>query len=312
MNQALKKTPYNLLSELYAQENNLANRKISLLVSIIIHGVLLVLFYFFFKYAPPNPPLPDYGVELNFGVDEEGFGNLQTLAPANENPLDAAPGTPKPEVPTPKPDQAETPVAPALVEDEINTTQEESPVEVPIEKINKPVKKAEPEKPLEKPAKPQKDNKPEPVAPAPQAENGGLGRAGSSSATAGNNNGDRPGKVGDQGSKEGTLDSRNLYGTPGGGNGSGNGASLDMAGWVWDKRPDQTDASAEEGKIVFQIQVDGDGTLISVRVLEKTVSPKVVQFYQNQIENLEFSKTADNKSTAAISAGRITIVIKSR
>ena len=185
----------NLLSDLYAQDTKPANSRISLVISLGIHGLLFVVFYFFFKYAPPNPPLPDYGVELNFGIDEEGFGELQTLAPANDNPNDAAPGTPEPEVVTPEPVPPTPSVAPAVVNDDVVTTTEESPVEIPEKKIAKPAKEIAVEKPVEKPAPPRIVENPKPVAPAPKADDGGLGRSGITSSTAGNNNGDRPGKV---------------------------------------------------------------------------------------------------------------------
>jgi hypothetical protein len=123
-----------------------------------------------------------------------------------------------------------------------------------------------------------------------------------------NNNGDRPGQVGDQGRRDGTLDAKGLYGNAG----TGTGSNLDLAGWNWDSKPDKIDPFDEEGKIVFEIQVDDEGNLVRVRPVEKTVSPKVVQFYQSQVENLTFSKTRDNASPAPISTGRITIIIRSR
>lgn len=291
---------------------NSKNQKIGLATSIIAHGIVLTLCYFFLKWTPPDPPLPDYGVELNFGLDDEGFGTLQTLAPPSdqENMEDAAPNdVVKEELLEPQP------VAPILQEPKAEPQQEitpsltqdveDSPVEVaPKPKPAEPIKKVE--KPIDKPV----DTKPvqakDPYKPE-KSEEGGRGVKGTSTNMAGNNNGDRPGKVGDQGNPQGSLDAKALYGTPGSGKG---GSSLDMAGWTWDSRPDDTDKSNETGRIVFKIKVDQDGQIVSVFPTEKTVSPATVKFYQKQIEAITFSKTSDNVSAAPISEGKITIIIK--
>ena len=289
------------------------NRRLSLLLTVLVHAILFVLFYFFFTYSPPNPPLPDYGVQLNFGIDEAGYGDVQSVAPANDNSNDANIGDPSPE-PTPEPQittpQPETAQAEPDAPKEVITTTAESPASVPdkpVKEIKKEERKVEEVKTTPQPPA----NMAKAPVEVPKVADGGRGKSGNGSQMAGNNNGDKPGKIGDQGSREGNLDSRNLYGTPGNG-GGGTGASLEMAGWIWDNPPKDKDNSNEEGKIVFQIKVDESGQLTSVRVVEKTVSPKVVQFYQNLVENLEFNKTSDNKSTAMESVGRITIVIKSR
>ncbi len=286
------------------------NQRVGIAASVVLHATVLLLCFFFVTWSPPNPPLPDYGVELNFGVDPEGFGDLQTLAPANdaENAQDAKPNDiTRVSEPEPQPEVAKSTPAPA-VEEEPDVASEDvqeidSPVEVPIKKpeapkkpVEKPVVRAENPKPIQAPS----------YTPEKQEE-GGRGNKGTSSQLAGNNNGDRPGKVGDQGDRRGTLDGKALYGNPG----KGGGSSLDMAGWIWDKRPDQTDASTEEGRIVFRIKVDEEGNLISVSTLEKTVSPSVVSFYKKQIEELTFTKTRDNVSTASESEGTITVIVRS-
>lgn len=291
------------------QVNEAANQRIGIAVSITAHVVILVLCYFFVNWSPPDPPLPDYGVELNFGVDPEGFGDLQTLAPANDskNAQDAKPNDiTKMSEPEPQPEVAEAQPAP-VAEDEPDVTtghtQElDSPVEVPEKKPEKVAK------PVEKPVvRTETKPTPAPTYTPDKQEEGGRGVKGTSSEMAGNNNGDRPGKVGDQGDRRGTINAKGLYGSPG----KGGGSSLDMAGWVWDKRPDQTDVSNEEGRIVFKIKVDENGDLTQVRVIEKTVSPSVVAFYQKQIEELTFSKTRDNVASASESEGTITVIVRS-
>jgi len=118
--------------------------------------------------------------------------------------------------------------------------------------------------------------------------------------------GDNTDVQGDEGSDSGDIDARALYGTPGG----GGGASLDLAGWIWDYVPKPQDTSDEYGRIVFEIKVDDQGEVIGVRTIEKTVSPKVEQVYREEVESLTFSPTSSNTMPAPISTGKITFIIK--
>jgi hypothetical protein len=85
-----------------------------------------------------------------------------------------------------------------------------------------------------------------------------------------------------------------------------------MTGWVWDFPPKPDDTSSENGKIVFEIVVDDMGDLISVRTIEKTVSPEVERIYRMEVEKLTFSATSDNSIPAPVSKGKITFLIRSR
>ena len=118
--------------------------------------------------------------------------------------------------------------------------------------------------------------------------------------------GDDSDQTGDKGDETGEIDARALYGTPGG----GGGASLDLAGWIWDYVPQPEDTSNEFGRIVFEIKVDDHGEVIGVRTLEKTVSPRVEQIYREEVESLTFSPTSLNTVPAPVSTGKITFIIK--
>lgn len=275
------------------------NKTISLTITVVFHALLLLCCLFAWKWYPPNPPLPDYGVELNFGLDEAGYGDLQTTAPPSDatSTDDAAPGNPETEV---LPDETtpaeETPVATEEANNQTLTTDNpESPIAIPEE--NK------------KPEKPREEKKAEPVRKTTVNEDGAGGRNGKGKETPGNNNGDKPGAVGDQGDPNGSLDAKALYGKPGKG---GNGTSLQMTGWMWDEKPNVKDKSTEEGKIVFEIKVDQDGTIINVETLESTVSPAVEKIYKKEVENLTFTRTRDNINAAPISVGKISFIIKSK
>lgn len=96
------------------------------------------------------------------------------------------------------------------------------------------------------------------------------------------------------------------------GNPGAKGPSLDFSGWMWEFEPEPNDQSQENGKIVFQVTVDEDGILINVKTLEKTISPALEQVYKDAVRELTFRRTAENRSTAAQSTGKITFIIQTR
>lgn len=255
-------------------------------MTIGIHAVLLLLFLFLLAWQPPDPPTPSYGIELNFGLDAAGSGDIQSESPAN-NQEEA-----QQEEETPPPPQETEPV------------ESEEPVPTPSE-VESPhfAEPKEVKKPVEQPkTEPKKETTPQPNTQTSDSKK--------SSTVAANNNGDQANKVGDQGDEKGSLEAKALYGNAGKGEGSG--SSLDMAGWVWDAPPRPKDESNEEGKIVFQIEVDDQGEIIAVKTIEKTVSPAVERIYRQEVERLTFSKTKDNSGAAPRSIGRITFIIRSR
>ena len=51
------------------------NKQTALLSSIGIQIVVVLLLFVIVAWRAPNPPLPEYGIELNFGLDTEGSGD---------------------------------------------------------------------------------------------------------------------------------------------------------------------------------------------------------------------------------------------
>lgn len=88
--------------------------------------------------------------------------------------------------------------------------------------------------------------------------------------------------------------------------------ALDMSGWNWDRLPKPGDVSNEEGHIVFEIKIDDEGEIISIRTIEKSVSDPLVKIYRSEVAILTFSPTSDNVRPAPTSTGRITFIIKAR
>lgn len=294
------------MAEAYSNEEEKGGFWKSWGVSITVHAILLVIMAFAFRLMPPNPPLSDYGVAVNFGYDEQGFGDVQSYdpAPQGETP-DAGAETPNND-PTPAQENVTPPVE--ETEDNTMTTEEDSPVEIP----EKPKPKEEP-KPKPEPVKP----KPEPEKPKLTQEQirnmeyggGGTkpGQPGGSQRGGGSGNeGNDPGKVGNKGNPGGSLDNLNYEGTPGRG---GSGARLDMAGWRWALKPNINDETDETGKIVFEIQVDEEGELVNIKTVERTVSPAVERACRAALEKTSFERTAAG-SAASISTGRVTFIIR--
>lgn len=288
---------------LASKENDYRNY--GLIGTVVFHGGLLALF-FLMVFRGPNPPLEGgSGIELNYGViGEEGFGDVQTTAPANDSPNkeDSRPAAAAPEVIP----QQEV-IAQKAVEatpDRVVTGVEESGVNIKdVEKPKKVEEKKEEVKAVEKPKSlyPGKSN----------VQTGGNGTAGSSNEATGNNNGDRPGKVGDQGNPEGTLEAKALYGKPGRG-GPGNGGSLNMPGWAFDRPPKPNDNSSESGRIVFSIKVDEDGTITRCEAIETNVSPALTKLYRDAVFKSSLSPTNASGVASTGASGTVTFIISAR
>lgn len=287
-------------------------------ISLGIHAALLLLFIFLLAWKEPFPPLPEYGIEINFGLEEAGSGDIQPTVPANNNPDPVE--QPAPEEPASTEDIAsepktetdteESPEPPVEEVEEITTPVEETEVTQPIPDIVPAKEEPKEEKIKEKPVE-KETPKLDPAAAYPTKNtntDGANAAEGTSKNPANANQGDQPGNTGDQGNPEGKIDSRALYGKPGG----GGGAALDMTGWNWDFLPKPNDLSNETGHIVFEIKIDEEGEILSVRTIEKSVSDPLVKMYRLEVAKLTFSQTSVNSKPAPTSTGRITFIIKSR
>jgi len=280
------------------------------IVSLSIHAGIIILFFFILAWQAPDPPLPEYGIELNFGLEEAGSGFEQpTVTPTP--PTVEEEGEPEEQIEEeveeiveeqPEPE----PIEESAVEELPDSQQEDSPVETkPAETIETPVEPVE--------EKVEEDTKPvsEPVVEPPKEKPKVVEKKVDANALypGASSQGNKDNAAGDAGDPSGTVDSRALYGKSGGG---GGGPRLDLAGWRWDYEPKPNDNSKENGRIVFEIKVDDNGELIGVKTLEKTVSASVEQLYRQEVEKLSFSRLSGNTIPAPISTGKITFIITSK
>jgi periplasmic protein TonB len=280
------------------------NERIAMLTSIGLHAGMLLLFFFMVAWRPPNPPLPEVGLEINFGMDEQGTGDIQPEEPVGSQGTQPE----EPNQPEPEEEKAEAPkpVETKVVEQEV-ATEKESPVSVPEKKEEekqpeKPVVKPEPKK--EEPIKPKPDANATYKPSTPKTESTNTTTEGKE-GTAGSH-GDDKDKTGDKGNPEGSLDAKSLYGKPGGG---GGGPSLELAGWQWDRKPTPSVPPSESGRIVFQIKVDDSGEIVDIKTLERGVSVEAEKACRAEIQKLTFTKTGTN--VPEFSTGKITFVIRS-
>lgn len=284
------------------------DKRVGWMVSAGVHVLILLLFILINAWTAPDPPLPEYGIELNFGLEEAGSGFEQPVTQPSPPTVEDQ-GEPEMQEETePEEIVEEQPVAKPVensaVEELPDSQQDDSPVETkpvekPVEVAPVPKEEVKETKPVTKPA----EVKPieEPKVEEKKVDANAL-YPGSSSQ------GNKEKAVGDAGDPQGKVDARTLYGKQGGG---GGGPSLDLAGWRWDYIPKPNDQSKENGRIVFEIKVDDSGNVIGVRTLEKTVSPAVEQLYRREVEKLTFSSTSANTIPAPISTGKITFIIQS-
>ena len=269
------------------------HRREGLIGTLVVHGVLLLLFVFT-VFKGPNPPLAALGggdgVELNYGLDPAGSGNIQSMAPANAstNRADSRPPQASPD-PQPRPAAEAAPPDPTPpAQEKILTSEaEESPVS------EAPVEKAAPPKEEVKVAPRPKRQVAVTFSPKGSADGGGNGVNGTSNNPTGNNNGDRPGTVGDQGDPNGSLDAKALYGSPGrGGTGSSPGSGgLEMSGWRFDSTPVVAALDDDSGVIKFKIKISSEGEVQAVTKVSGNVSPAQEKLCRDKLLDANFVKT---------------------
>jgi protein TonB len=262
------------------------NKAAGIAISVGIHALLLVLFFFMIAWRQPDPPMPGLpGMEINLGFVDAGSGNEQTSMEqvTEEKPTEEV--------------QEEVPEEAIVSEEKIVTSNVESPYEV------KEVEKA-------------KEVKKEPVKKTEQVEAKNVFPNKNSSS-----DGDKENKKGDQGRPEGNPDSRNMF--PGGngnekgpGNGGGGGtggASMELPGWEWDTKPNKVDPTSESGYVLFEFFVDEEGTVMSVKKIGgANLTPSEDNFYKKQLLETSFHLKDSRANAAARTRGVFRFEVRSR
>jgi outer membrane biosynthesis protein TonB len=285
------------------------NKNIALITSLAMHALLFLVFLFVVAWRAPNPPLPEYGIELNFGLDSQGSGEVQPVTPSgSETPANEE----EQQVKNDKPDDGTKPVVEDKSQPEISkpveqpvTTKQESPVTVKEEKKEQP-------KPVEKPVeKPKEKTETKPDVKPKDTESKSTTTADKTTAADKEgkpvSQGDKTDKTGDQGDPKGTPDANSLYANKGGGS-----FGLSLAGWDWaekPKAPEPTDQDLFAGKVVFQIEIDEEGIVTKIVRLEGTLSAELERRCKEAIEKSSFYKTSPGKPFAK-TVGTVTFTLR--
>lgn len=313
-------------------EQEKKDKKFSMIISGIIHVTLIALFLILVAWREPDPPIPEYGIELNFGLEEQGGGDTErdSGAKIEDTTQEEEPDTevetevveevveetePDPveevveEVTETEPEPAKTEEVTEevveVVEDPVTT--EESEVAVEEEKKETEEKKEEVTPPKEE-IKKEEPPKEKPKEINTKALMGGKKTDTDKKDPASNNQGDERALMGNQGDPEGK---KNTQGNSPGGADLG-GVSYSLDGWKWQRPPAEKDDSQIDGVIKFAIEVDDRGDVLRVSVIPGTTisDNTIVEFYKKQVQKLRFVQLDPSKTAASVSKGEVTFVIK--
>jgi periplasmic protein TonB len=272
------------------------NKRIAFLTSVGIHGALLLAFLFLMAWRAPNPPLPEFGIELNFGLDNQGGGDIQPdEQPGTENPVEET-----------KPEEAQA-------QPEEIVKEEQQPEEQVVSKVESPVvvkeekKETVKEKPVEKVAETKPKETKEVKKEVTEVTKSTETKKGKDVPS----QGDDKGKTGDKGDAQGKPDAKALYGQPGGG-GGGDGMNLSMSGWAWAEKPKTPELpDNEDGRIVFEIECDEDGEITKITTLERGLSPRAEQILKEEIRKNSLVRTSGGKVPER-SKGTVVFLLKTK
>lgn len=329
-----------------AQEKK--DKKFSLIVSLIIHSSLLLALFFLIAWRAPDPPLPEYGIELNLGFQAEGSGETEreteTLIEDTQDAEapDAQAETENTQTEEENTVTEETAEAEEVVKEQVEeqkvaplkevieetkaeevvekaVTQEEV-AEVAVEKAEEVKKEVEEEKQITSAIEEAKKEetevekkKEEEVKPKPKPVIDNRALMGGKKTDTKN----QEEASNNQGS---TTDKKGNEGDPEGeatatgktDGGADMGVSYSLDGWKWQSPPTEKDDSQVDGIIKFSISVDDRGKVIAISIVPGTTisDNTIVDFYKKQVLGIRFLQTDATKAPAPISKGEVTFVIK--
>jgi len=262
------------------------NQRKALAITLLIQGLLFLLFWYAKVWSAEEMKLelPEPGFQVNYGTDDEGGGNVQSYNQASDlpNSEESQPAEKETEVASvskakPTPSSKETVIS-SVVKSPVSISENTKKTAVVS---TKPV--PEPEEKIDEGALFKKKTT-------------SNGTRGTNPNPGGNSNGTDAGKIGDKGSRNGTINnSTNYTGNSGSGEGAGN-SSVNIAGWRIANRPNVKDDTGETGLIRFTIKIDEDGNIIKLVIAENSFSNSLAQKYKRAIEKSKFIKTSSGPS----------------
>ena len=284
--------------------NDKRSKRVGLIATIVFHGTIVLILILLVAWKAPNPPNPEYGIEINLGFSESGSGDIQPQAEVgNEGLSEETSAQPEPAQPQEQSAEENT----TTPQEEV-VTNEANPVSVKEEKkeVKEEVKKETPKEVKPVPKEEKKEVKTEALyTPKETTETTTQQKKGENLSQGNDTN-----ATGDKGQPTGTLDPNASYSGLQGGGAGGSGTGLDLAGWQWDKKPNPKIPENESGRLVFEIEVDANGEITGLVAIERGLSAQAERICKEEIRKLTFTPTGTNLPSK--SKGKITFVVKAQ
>jgi protein TonB len=260
------------------------NNRIAWATSVGLHVALFLIFMFAVAWRAPDPPLPQVGIELNFGLDMQGSGDIQPETPVGEEQKEQLTEESQQELPEDEAKPAEPTPQPSKPTEQTAVTKQESPLVVKEEKKEavKPKEKVQEKVEEKTPVKEEVKAAYKPTADKTETKTGQPG-----------SEGDDKNKASDKGDPSG-LKGVAYTGEPG-----GEGVGLSMAGWDWadkPKAPKPTENDQFSGKVVFQIEVDSEGMITRVTKIEGSLGFDLEKRCKEEIFKSSLEKKTPGKA----------------
>jgi len=264
-------------------------------LSLFFHLLLALIISFTIAWRKPYPPPPVFGIELSLGLSDQGDGETTPETTVDE----ISTSQEKVETEVVEPNQSENKNSDEPNPNQATTVVDES------ESIIDSKEQKENSNNEAKETPPKVETKPEKKLKAEYKNNDAKEDIKEEKPGADSNQGDKKNTVGDQGVKEGKLDSKGLYS-------GGGGMDLFMPGWVWEftpsipKIPDN-----ENGKIVFEIECDENGEIIGIVTVERGLSSQAERLLKDEILRNSLRKKSEGNAPSR-SKGRIVFILSNR
>jgi len=284
-------------------ENDKKSKRVGLIATMLFHGGIALMLLLLVAWKAPNPPLPEYGIEINLGFSDEGTGDIQPQTEVgNEGQSEETAAQPEQTEPQ------------QTVEENANNKQEEvvtdesNPVSVKEEKkeVKEEVKVEAKKEVKPTPKEEKKVVKEEAVFTPTEATDKTAQQKKGENASQGNDKN----ATGDKGQPTGTLDPNASFSGLQGGGAGGSGTGLDLAGWTWDRKPDPKIPENESGRLIFEIEVDENGEITRLVAIERGLSAQAEKICRDEILKLTFTPTGAN--VPSVSKGKVTFVVKAQ
>lgn len=261
--------------------------------TILIHLILLLLFFFISYKVPTFEPVDEMGIEVNIGTSADGYGVSQPLSVGEPAPDNAA----------------STSMSNTSSSDLPENTLESDDPEAPA--INTPVTTTDTRK-NDNPANSNRNNKSNQPANNNKPQQKARYVYGGASGTGGNNagqdgDGGSEGNTtgnGDRGVPGGTAGADNYEGTPG----SGGGISHTINGRNIVAFPPPDAEFKESGQVIVRVTVNRDGMITNKRIVSAS-SAQLRGIALEKVDKIRFNKSS---SAPEEQFGNITFVFKTR